>query len=282
MRLTQLCESMIKLPPRMPSDFMEFIYAYIIDFMEVTTDDRNKGFTLLDHLGVKPSKPDLHKKIKFNHPEKIISKTKVRLNAYNFPYQIDDADKFLIIRLVDMGSGFHGGYDDDKNLLTINVHSLKMLLATSPVNEKFVAYIVKEIENTIEHELMHYVQHKSFGKVDPKQLNKYDSKNGSHEEYIKYATSPVEFLPTLKSEYKSFEAKVHFLQKDIHINNNDKMQLLRYYIGDESARVGRLHEFLDDFKSPILWGLREQNPSLWKKAVKVMVEQFNHDPENHQ
>lgn len=266
----------------MPSDFMEFIYAYIIDFMEVTTEDRNEGLVLLDHIGIKPSKPDFHKKIKFNHPEKIITQTKVRLTAYNFQYKIDDDDKFLIVRLVDMGAGIHGGYDDDKNLLTINVHNLKMLLASNPVNEKFVAYIMKEIENTMEHELMHYVQHKSFGKVDPRQLAKHDSEDGSREEFIKYATSPVEFLPTLKSEFNTFESRIHFLQNDIFLNKNDKMQLLRYYIGDESARVGRLSEFLDDFQSPLLWGLRERDPKMWQKAVKVMIEQFNKSPENHQ
>lgn len=266
----------------MPSDFMEFIYAYIIDFMEATPGDSNEGLGLLDHLGINPSKPDLHRKIKFNHANNIITQTKVKLTAYTFPYQIDEADKFLIIRLVDMGARIHGGYDDDKNLLTINVHSLKMLLASHEVNEKFVAYIVKDIENTMEHELMHYVQHKAFGKVAPKQLDRYDSVDGSQAEFIKYATSPVEFFPMLKSEFKSYEAKVHFLQKNIFLNKNDKMQLLRYYIGDESARIDRLNEFLDDFRSPLLWGLRDRDHKMWQKAAKVMVEQFNTSLENHQ
>lgn len=274
MRLTQLCESMIRLPPTMTKDFMEFVYAYIIDFMYVTTDDHRVGHDLLSHINIKPKKPEFHRKLVFKHADNVIMKARVSLKSYRFKYDIDEADKALVIRLVDMGPSIHGGYDDDKTMLTINMHSLKMLLANNPVNEKFVAYVLKDIENTIEHELMHYVQHKSFGKKDPQQLNRYDSKDNSHDEYIKYATSPVEFLPTLRSEFKTFEAKLHFLEKDVFVNDNDKMQLLRYYIGDKTARVQRFVEFLDDFRSSLLWSLRDKDQKQWQKAVKIMLEQF--------
>lgn len=274
MRLTQLFESMIRLPENLTSDVMEFVYAYVIDFMSVKNDDDHSGHVLLNTIDIHPKHPELHKRLKFSHTDNIIMSAKIGLGSYEFKYDIDEKDKFITIRIVDSNGDYHGGYDDDTSTLTLNVHNLKMMMSHQEPKKSFINYTLHEFENTIEHELMHFVQFKAFAPVDPRQVQSYNSRNGSHEEYIKYATSAVELLPTLKSEFNTFRNKIKFLSKSIHINENDRMQLLRYFMGDESARVDRFTEFLDDFVSNVMSGIKKHNPELWKKAVKVMVQQY--------
>lgn len=274
MRLTQLFESMIRLPEHLAEDVMEFMYAYVIDFITVKTGDEHEGHVFMETMHIHPKHPELHNRLKFTHTNEIIMNAKIGLKSYNFKYNIPDDEKFLIVRIVDTNDHYYGGYDDDTNTLTLNVHNLKMMLSDQNPKRSFIEYTLKEFENTIEHELMHYVQFKAFAKVDPRQVQKYDSKDGSFEEYIKYATSTVELLPTLKSEFNNFKNKVEFLSRNIQINNNDRIQLMRYFMGDSSARVSRFTDFLDDFVSPIMNGIKKNNPELWKKSVKVLVQQY--------
>lgn len=274
MRLTQLFESMIRLPENLTSDVMEFVYAYVIDFMAVKNDDEHSGHVFLSTIDIHPKYPELHKRLKFSHTSNVIMNAKIGLGSYQFKYNISEEDKFINIRIVDTSDHYYGGYDDDTNMLTLNVHTLKMMMADQEPKESFINYTLHEFENTVEHELMHFVQFKAFSNVDPRQVQNHKAKDGSQEEYIKYATSAVELLPTLKSEFNTFRNKIKFLSKSIQVNNNDRMQLMRYFVGDEGARVDRFTEFLDDFHSPVLKGIKDQNPDLWKKAVKVMIQQY--------
>lgn len=273
MRLTQLFESMIRLPEGMASDIMEFIYAYVIDFTDIKLGN-DEGLILLETIDIHPKHPNLHKRLKFSHKSDKIMQARIGLGSYNFKYPISDEDKHIVIRMVDSFDHYYGGYDDDTNTLTLNVRNLKMMLAQEHPKYSFIDYTLKEFANTIEHELMHYIQFKSFAKVDPRQVQHYDSKDNSFEEYIKYASSAVELLPTLKSEFNTFKTKVEFLSKSRHINHNDRMQLFRYYMGDTGARTERFTEMLDDFESNVMYGIKRFNPELWKKAVKVMVQQY--------
>lgn len=274
MRLTQLFESMIRLPEHLTEDVMEFMYAYVIDFITAKTGDEHEAHVFMETMHIYPKYPELHSRLKFSHANQVIMNAKVGLKSYNFKYNIPEDEKYINIRIVDTNDHYYGGYDDESNTLTLNVHNLKMMLADQNPKRSFIEYTLKEFENTIEHELMHYVQFKAFSKVDPRQVEKYDSKDGSFEEYIKYATSAVELLPTLKSEFNNFKNKIEFLSRDIKINDTDRMQLLRYFVGDSTARVERFTEFLDDFISPIYTGIKKHNPDLWKKAVKVMIQQY--------
>ena len=274
MRLTQLFESMIHLPENLTGDVMEFVYAYVIDFMATKDDDDHSGHVLLSTIDIHPKHPELHKRLKFSHTSNIIMNAKIGLSSYSFKYNIDESDKFINVRLVDTNDHYYGGYDDDTNTLTLNMHNLKMMMASQEPKKSFINYTLHEFENTVEHELMHFVQFKAFSKVDPRQVQSYHGNDGSVDGYIEYATSAVELLPTLKSEFNTFKNKVKFLSKSIHINNNDRMQLLRYFMGDEGARVERFTDFLDDFHSNVLSGMKNKKPELWKKAVKVMVQQY--------
>lgn len=273
MRLTQLLESMIRLPDNIVSDIMEFVYAYVISFMGEVTGDTHNAHDLLAMTDVTVKHPDLFKRLKFNHTDKVLMSATIGLGTYNFKYNFpQEEDKKLVIRLVDSFENYYGGYDDDTNTLTLNLHALKMLLASQDLKISFIEYTLHEIENTIEHELMHFVQHKTFGKIDPRQVTSYEPKDRSAEEYAKYASSSVELLPNIKSEYNSFTNKVNFLSKAVMVNNNDRAQLLRYYVGDDSARVHRFEEFLDDFDSIFFRQLKKHDRDKWKKAVKTILQ----------
>lgn len=274
MRLTQLFESMIRLPEGLSTDVMEFVYAYVIDFMNTKLGSEDEGLILLDAIDMQPKHPELFKRIKFSHPDNKIMNAKIGLRSYSFKYPISDDDKYINIQMVDANDSYYGGYDDEDNKLTLNMHNLKMLLANDQPKYSFIEYTLKEYANTIEHELMHFIQFKSFSKVDPKQVQHYDSNDESFEEYIKYASSAIELLPTLKSEFNTFKTKIEFLFKTVHTNENDQMQLFRHFIGDNRARTERFTEVLDDFESPILYGLKKHNTSVWKKAINVMLQQY--------
>jgi len=274
MRLHQLFESMIRLPENLTGDVMEFVYAYVIDFLNTKNNDLDSGIELLQSLNINPKYPELNKRLRFTHTSNVIMNAKIGLGSYKFKYNIEEADKSLTIRLVDSSEHYYGGYDPDTNVLTLNMHNLKLMLAHEQPKKSFIDYTLHEFENTIEHELMHFVQYKSFGKVDPRQIQNYQAKDNSPEEYVKYATSAVELLPSLKSEFNTFKNKVKFLSKTIPITDNDRMQLMRYFMGDENAKVEKYSEFLDDFRSILFQRLKDENEELWKKSVKVMIQQY--------
>lgn len=277
MKLSYLTESMIRVPDNLVNDLTEIVYAYVISFMDVINpDDPGIGLSILETIDVHPQHPNLFKSFNFSHDKRVVLATKLGVSSYNFKYDIKDIDDLSLgFRLVDdQGWSDFAGFHESKNVIDININQLKMVLAHQKPNRRHLAYILKEIKNSIEHELMHFIQFNSFGKIDPRQIQGSKGDSNRLIDYIKYASSPLEFLPTIKTEVNTFFNKLEELNKVILINENDKAQLFRYYIGDKSARVDRFEEFLEDFRSVIFWKFKEYNKDLWKKSVKVALNEF--------
>ncbi|ASV44265.1 hypothetical protein PBI_SCTP2_250 [Salicola phage SCTP-2] len=277
MRLAKLYESMIDVPHKLIETVNEFLYAYIISFLTEIGYDENEALGIMDYIDHNPQYTKLYKSFNFDHPKNVVFETEIDTSRYDFKYNMETNK--LHIRFISDGKYNYGGFDTKTNTLLINIEHLKILMANKDMKKEFLKYLIEEYMNTIEHELQHYIQVNSFGKKDPKQLQTGPNFDGSMETAIKNVTSAAEFLPTIKSEYNTFKNRIRALQRNAKLNRNDKIQLLRYFIGDSSARIQRFSDIIEDFESNVFYKMKEMNKDLWKKAVKIIINEIKKDEE---
>lgn len=125
--------------------------------------------------------------------------------------------------------------------------------------------LLREIRNTLRHELSHAVQFLSLAAVDPRQVEKSHSidANGTKGDYY---ISPIEYGPTLESDIDNFVDSIE-TKRDNNVNYNLGNDI-RVHVG---MKKGRIFDIVST--SPFFFALKKSSEERYRRAVSVFAKE---------
>lgn len=183
-------------------------------------------------------------------------------------FETNKGKKVVLVRIDHNETKFLGAFKKP-NIIVICVQVMYKLLADPTISGDMILDTVADFDNTIDHELTHWVQNTYLHKMNIEKH--YDIEKDKS--MVPYYTSQVEFDPILKSEIVDFASKVRKAFPNGKFNMNDVMQ---YYVGASHKSLSDLGLKLNGFTvllpSNYFKILKESKKDWYKKAVKIFCD----------
>lgn len=276
----KLTEGLIKIPPRVKKEAYDFAWKSILGkiygaVMYSGSDfprEQEKFGKLFSKYNIKKTFSEPQDVLQVDYDSKYLPKHYPKSKSSKlFVAVVFDHNSIEHEKLRNAVKGSRGIYVDSLALVSINVSMYGFDYWMLNENSyKMFMNMMKQIEGTIDHELMHTVQDKILKHVDPKQVQyKNDTKDN-------YFNSQAEFDPQIRSaidEVKETILKIRGKYTDKNFNKN----MVRLFVGEDYEEGSGLGDSIKLTPSNFFLSLRAKNNKQWKKAINKFVIELKKD-----
>lgn len=274
-------EGLVKVPPNMLSDTVNFAFYYILKYIESKIEDKKKEgylsrFTKEDIDSIFKK---IRKKYRVIKPRNVTetqhaATKEIRLDRRGLPkdYKFRDKPSDTLYIYIDYSGGVvktsDAVYNHKLNMLAINPNLLELIdlfrVRRVPELEYNIEYYLQIIKSNIEHELVHMVQRSMFAPKNPKTVHKKENYFSSYEDYI---TSPNEFEAQILTAVRKFETHIDISRK-LHFDDEQIKRDAEKFVGlTDKGRWGVETE-------PFFKYLKNKAPAKWKIAYKKFMKEI--------